>query len=119
MSDSTVPLAAIGLVGTILALVVTPLFGLLNKNTKAQDENTEALKALVIETKDGNDKAEVRNGHLGEQNVQIAELVTNQNKDVSEILSTLKTSATALTSDTKKAADAAREVANVLKDSKE
>jgi hypothetical protein len=33
----------------------------------------------------GNDEAKQRNGHLGEQNVQITELIMGQNKDISSI----------------------------------
>ncbi len=78
MSDSTVPLAAIGLVASILGLVVTPLFKLLNANTKA-------TTALVDETRKGNEEAKERNGHLGEQSLHLAALVKAQNKDVEEV----------------------------------
>lgn len=57
--ENAVALAAIGLVGTILAVVVKPLFTLLRENTKATN-------ALVNETKKGNSEAKQRNGHLAE-----------------------------------------------------
>lgn len=92
MDNSTVPLAAIGLVATILAVVVTPLFTLLKNATKAQEANTHALEKMALSTDKvaaatviGNDEAKQRNGHLGEQNVQITELIMGQNKDISSI----------------------------------
>lgn len=93
MGDSTVPLAAIGLVASILGLVVTPLFKLLNANTKA-------TTALVEETRKGNREAKERNGHLGEQSLHLAALVSAQNRDIegvkestAEIANTLSKSA--------------------------
>lgn len=50
------------------------------------DSNKEIAKA----TRRGADEAKQRNGHLGEQNIQIARLVTSQNSDVSEIKETNK-----------------------------
>lgn len=66
MGDSAVPLAAIGLVSLILAVVVKPLFTLLK-------ENTRATQSLVAETKKGNKEAKDRNGHLAELVVQQGE----------------------------------------------
>lgn len=74
--NSEITLALIAIVGT----VITALFKLLNDNTKA-------LQALVAETKDGNDKAEARNGHLGNQNVEIANIA----KDISRKLDQIDT----------------------------
>lgn len=84
MGEGTVSIAAIGLVGTILALVVTPLFKLLNANTKAQEKNTEAFQSLVAETKKGNDEAAQRNGHLGEQNIQITDMIAKHTEVMSK-----------------------------------
>lgn len=76
--DNAVALASIGLVGTLLAVVVKPLFTLLRENTKATN-------ALVEETKKGNREAKQRNGHLaelviqqGEQTKMIAEASTEK-----------------------------------------
>ena len=71
MEDTAVSLALVG----ILATVVTALFKLLNDNTKAGQANTEALKTIAVETKKGNQEAKIRNGHLGQQNVQITEMI--------------------------------------------
>jgi len=73
-SDTTTSLALIAILGT----VITALFKLLAANTKA-------LNALVKETKDGNQQAETRNGHLGEQNVHIVKMVESQGKTLSSI----------------------------------
>lgn len=89
MGDSTVPLAAIALVGTILGLVVTPLFKLLNANTRA-------TTALVNETRKGNEEAKQRNGHLGDQSLKLAKLITAQNKDVVSIREATNRTATIL-----------------------
>jgi uncharacterized protein YxeA len=75
MADTTVTIALVGIVGG----VITSLFALLRQNTKA-------LNALVAETRDGNEKAEVRNGHLGEQSVKVASLVNNGNKLTAKII---------------------------------
>jgi hypothetical protein len=56
---------------TIVGTVITTLFKLLSENTKV-------TSALVEETKTGNAEAKQRNGHLGEQNIQITELITSQ-----------------------------------------
>ncbi len=85
MSDSTVPLAAIGLVGTILALVVTPLFKLLNANTRALEKVAHSSKEVAKATQKSAKEAKERNGHLGDQNLKLAALVTAQNDDVREV----------------------------------
>lgn len=68
---NAVTLALIAIIGS----VITALFKLLSDNTKA-------LKALVDETAKGNREAKERNGHLGEQSIQIAQLVKSSKKDV-------------------------------------
>lgn len=85
IGEGTVALAAIGLTGTILAAVVTPLFKLLNANTAALNNIAETNKELVKETRKGNKEAAQRNGHLGEQNIQITELISKHNKEVSAL----------------------------------
>lgn len=73
-----IALGALGLVGTILVVVVKPLFGLLKANTKATAANTAALQNIAKETKRGADEAKQRNGHL-------AELIINSRDDVQSI----------------------------------
>lgn len=75
--DNAVALAAIGLAGTIAA----GMFSLLKSNTKAQNGTTQALERLVAETAKGNREAKQRNGHLGEQNERITELVLEHSKE--------------------------------------
>lgn len=70
MTEATI-LALVAIVGT----VITALFKLLNDNTKA-------LTALVEESRKGNVEAAKRNGHLGDQNIKITELIVNHEKDV-------------------------------------
>lgn len=79
MTEATV-LALVAIVGS----VITALFKLLNDNTKA-------LNALVTETKQGNIEAKERNGHLGEQNVQITELIAAHTEKTIEAIDNLKT----------------------------
>lgn len=93
MGDSTVPLAAIGLVGTILALVVTPLFKLLRENSLALAKVAEASEKVAQATAKSAAEAKQRNGHLGEQSFKIAKLITEQNKDIAKISTTLSKSA--------------------------
>lgn len=83
--DNAVALAAIALVGSILAIVVKPLFALLRANTEAARDNANATRALVAETKKGNREAKERNGHLaelvieqGKQTMMIAESSTDK-----------------------------------------
>lgn len=84
MSDITVPLAAIGLVGSILALVVTPLFSLLRANTKALDKVAVASEKVAKEHKKGNQEAKERNGHLAELVIQTSENTVEALKSVKE-----------------------------------
>lgn len=86
MSEETVALAAIALVGTILTFVVTPLFKLLNSNTKALESLAKSNQDLVSETKKGNFEAKTRNGHLGEQNEHITKLVLNHSKEAQALV---------------------------------
>jgi len=133
MDSTAVPLAAIGLVATVLAVVVTPMFALLRNATKAQEANTKALEKMAASTDKvaaatvkGNAEAKQRNGHLGEQNVQIATMLTAQtsklaniedsNNRVAEILTD---SAVLLVKDTANAAQGTRNVAELLKASGE
>lgn len=96
-------------VGLVMGSIVTLLGGLyafvrsiLNQASKDrlsdQEERKHLVKAIekmatasekvAKETAKGNKEAKERNGHLGEQNIQIAELVTKQNKDVEDIRDT-------------------------------
>lgn len=95
MNDSTVPLAAIGLVGTILAFVVTPLFSLLKANNKALDnlvkssENvanatTKGHEMTTKELRKGNDEAKKRNGHLAELVIQTGDNTVEALKSVKQ-----------------------------------
>lgn len=47
-------------------------------------------REIAEQTKKGNKEAKERNGHLGEQNMKIAELVARQNADVKDIRETNK-----------------------------
>ena len=65
---------------------------MLSQATKDRDSDREERKALIetfdrvaIATEKSADEAKERNGHLGDQNVQIVKLVTAQNKDVADI----------------------------------
>lgn len=84
MGENTVALAALGLVTAVLAAVVKPLFALLRENTKAQNNTATAMQALVEETRKGNREAAERNGHLGEQNIQITELIAKHTEKMTE-----------------------------------
>lgn len=84
MDNNAVALASIGLVGTILAVVVKPLFTLLRENTKATN-------ALVAETKKGNQEAKQRNGHLAELVIQQGEMTAMiSEKAVKEVVSAVQ-----------------------------
>lgn len=87
MSDA-IFLALMSMMGAIIA----GFFKMIDSQSKAQAKLTDAVKemadsskAVAEATETGNREAKERNGHLGEQNIQIAQLVTSQNKDVSRI----------------------------------
>lgn len=81
MNDGGVTLALIAIVGT----VITALFKLLNDNTKALTKVAHSSQLVAQATNKSAKEAKDRNGHLGEQNLQIAKLVNDQNKDVASI----------------------------------
>jgi hypothetical protein len=89
MADSSITLALIAIVGT----VITGLFKLLNDNTKALGKLVKSSEKVAEATQKSAKEAKQRNGHLGEQNVKIAELVTLGNETHHEILAQLQTSA--------------------------
>lgn len=53
--------------------------------TQAMAKMAKSNALIARETRKGNQEAKTRNGHLGEQNIHLAMLVTDQNKDVSKI----------------------------------
>ncbi len=53
-------------------------------------EMAESNKLIAKETRDGNRKAEIRNGHLGEQNIKIAELIKSTRADMLEAVQNVK-----------------------------
>ena len=53
-------------------------------------EMAEASKMVAKETKKGNEEAKIRNGHLGEQNIQIAELVKSTKEDMLKAVQNVK-----------------------------
>ena len=86
--DSAVVLSAFG----IFSAMVLGLFKIIDAQTKVTallakniEENTATSRDIVEETRTGNREAAERNGHLGEQNIEIAKLVIKQNKDVKAI----------------------------------
>lgn len=97
MNGSEVALAAITLAGTICA----GFFTLVNRQNKLISEQNqthgkiaEGLKALARETKTGNREAKERNGHLGEQNIEIAKIANEglrASKEISTKLDSIST----------------------------
>ena len=92
-------LALIGMLGAIVA----GFFKMIDSQdkthlelTKSIDKMSQSSLAVAKATEKGAEEAKQRNGHLGEQNIQIAELVSKQNKDVSRILESTKVTADVL-----------------------
>jgi len=56
--------------------------------SKAIADMAESNREIADATNKGNEEAKIRNGHLGEQNIKIAKLVTSQNTDVKGIRNT-------------------------------
>jgi hypothetical protein len=50
----------------------------------------ESNKLIAKEMKQGNKEAKIRNGHLGEQNIQIAELVKSTKEDMLKAVQNVK-----------------------------
>lgn len=67
---------------TILGTVITALFKLLQTNTKALADVAAANQLVADATTQAAKEAAERNGHLGDQNIKIAELVAKQNDDI-------------------------------------
>src|SRR5690349_1886508 len=76
--DNAIVLALLAIVAT----VVGGMFKLLDANTKALTKLPESSEQVAKETATSNQEAKQRNGHLGEQNNQITELITRQNGDI-------------------------------------
>jgi len=81
---------------------------------KSLEKNTDAMQAVAKATKQGNKEAKERNGHLGEQNIQLASMLHIQTAQLTGIGDTLKSSAETLKKDTKTAHDDTKTVAEVL-----
>lgn len=125
-NDNAVALAVVGLLGTVFAA----LFKLLNDNTKALNKVASSSEQVAKETAKGNREAKQRNGHLGEQNVQITRLIADQSKDLSAIrvsgevnvvankkaVELLQETAVTLKKNTELAVQGTKEVARVLKE---
>lgn len=90
--NSEVTLALIAIVGT----VITALFKLLNDNTKALTKVAVSSEKVAVATAKSAKEAKQRNGHLGEQTLQLANLVTKQNSDLGDIKETNNQIATTL-----------------------
>ncbi len=86
--ENTVALAAIALAGTICAgffKLVSKQNTLMNKQTIVHGEIASGLDRLAAAHEKGNRESEERNGHLGEQNIQIAQMVEEVKKSVDGI----------------------------------
>ena len=106
-------LALIGMLGAIVA----GFFKMIDSQdkthlelTKSIDKMSQSSLAVAKATEKGAEEAKQRNGHLGEQNIQIANLVSKQNEDVSRIMETTKVTAEML----RKSALVAAEDRNIL-----
>jgi len=91
MSDQTIALL-LGTFGTIIA----GFFKLINDQNKVHGkiaegltkleesgkDQAEAMREVAAETKQGNKESAKRNGHLGEQNIQITKLITETRADM-------------------------------------
>lgn len=90
--------AIVALLGGLYAFVRGILSQASKDRSSDQDERRALINAIdnmaksnekiAKETAKGNQEAKERNGHLGEQNVQITKLVASQNEDVKAIRDT-------------------------------
>lgn len=86
--DSPSSLALIAIVGTVVAGLFKLLTDTIKANTIAVKDMAESNNKIAEATEKGNREAKERNGHLGEQNVQITQLIVSQ----TDVLSDIKTS---------------------------
>lgn len=97
-----VTIALIGMIGAIIAGFFK-MIDSQNKNqrelskavetlSKSSDKQTAALKEVAKETRQGNLEAKERNGHLGEQNIQITELITKHTAVMTDQFSKVQSS---------------------------
>lgn len=90
--ENAVALAAIGLAGTICAgffALVNKQNVLMAKQTKVHSEIGAGLDRLAKAHEKGNVESAERNGHLGEQNIQLAELQKSTAKQLLNAISTI------------------------------
>lgn len=83
MEGSEVALASIALVGTLSA----GFFALVNKQNEIHSRIGAALDRLAEAHETGNRESAERNGHLGEQNIEIAKI----SKEISKKLDSIST----------------------------
>lgn len=62
----------------------------LNKLTASNDRIARGQEQVAEAIEDGNKKSETRNGHLGEQNVQITNLITKSHQEIAKTLKTIQ-----------------------------
>lgn len=89
---------------TLITFLATGFFKLVNEQvkvhgkiakgleglTKSGDKQATAMREIARETKQGNKESAKRNGHLGEQNVQITQLIQETRKDMLNNLENIK-----------------------------
>lgn len=85
--ESTVIVAAIG----VFSLTIAGLFKLIGDQNKSHEKMADAFEKVAETNKDiatatnrGADEAKERNGHLGEQNLQIVELIKDTREDLKQ-----------------------------------
>ena len=85
-NDASVILALVAIIGS----TVTALLALLRANTRALNSLVDANQKIATATETGNREAKERNGHLGEQNVQITKIVEDNSELSREILNSVR-----------------------------
>ncbi|MDQ0923352.1 Mg2+ and Co2+ transporter CorA [Pseudarthrobacter sp. W1I19] len=91
--DSPSSLALIGIVGTVVAGLFKLVTDTIKANTIAVKEMADSSRKIAEATEKGNREAKERNGHLGEQNVQITQLIVGQTDVLSDIKESSQTTA--------------------------
>jgi hypothetical protein len=78
--DNVVALAALSLAGAL----ATGFFALVNKQNiaKALDKVAGSNELIARETHQGNVEAKERNGHLGDQNIQITKMIGDMTEQI-------------------------------------
>lgn len=96
--DNAITLALVSILGAVITALFKMLTDTIKANTQAISRMAESSEKVARVGEIGNFEAKERNGHLGEQNVQITELIVSQTETLRQIKDSCETTAETLVS---------------------